>query len=184
MQARTARRQDPWASSPERASLLEIYGRADSLFDGWACSCAGALGGELQGALCCHFGVTGREPYPTAIELAEVRFAIRARGITLGQSRNHGRSPQRLTQATQAMDGGRCPLLSKEDRCRIYPSRPFGCRTFFCSRAEGPYGARGDLPRGALRELGGQIAALSARFAPRDSRPRPFVRALVDSPRD
>ena len=35
-----------------------------------------------------------------------------------------------------------CPLLSADGRCRIYASRPFGCRTFFCDDAEAPFGRR------------------------------------------
>jgi hypothetical protein len=64
-----------------------------------------------------------------------------------------------------------CPLLSPDGRCRIYASRPFGCRTFFCGQK---------LPRQAVGSIGRRIADLSARFAPRDPGPRPLVRALAD----
>jgi hypothetical protein len=71
-----------------------------------------------------------------------------------------------------------CPLLSDDGRCRIYASRPFGCRTFFCDHSEAPFGARTKLPRDAINAIGRRIADLSARFAPRDPHPRPLVRAL------
>ena len=160
MSARRPRENDRWATSPERAELLAVYRAADALFEDWTCECGAAPD-------CCRFGVTGREPYPTTVEIAEVRYGIRAAGIAL-------RLPRDTRQLTRAPDERRCPLLSREGRCRIYASRPFGCRTFFCGGASTPAKA----PRGELRELGGRIADLSARFAPRDPRPRPLVRAL------
>ena len=71
-----------------------------------------------------------------------------------------------------------CPLLSEDGRCRVYASRPFGCRTFFCDDAEAPLGAKKKLPRDAINAVGRHIADLSARFAPRDPGPRPLVKAL------
>src|SRR6185436_19310451 len=68
----------------------------------------------------------------------------------------------------------RCPLLSESGRCRVYSARPFGCRTFFCERAE-----RAKVPRGALQSLGRRIADLSARAFPRDPGPRALGRALA-----
>ncbi|MGA2449301.1 MAG: YkgJ family cysteine cluster protein [Polyangiaceae bacterium] len=165
---RETRESDGWAASSERAQLLAIYGTADALFEGWTCACG------LKPD-CCHFGVTGREPYPTAVELAEVRFAVRAAGFALRRPQDVSRGGRRLPGA---LDERRCPLLSHDGRCRIYASRPFGCRTHFCDRATAPWAARTKPPRDALRELGARIADLSARFAPRDPRPRPLVRAL------
>jgi hypothetical protein len=148
-----------WSRSPERAALLSLYAEIDALLDEWTCSCSFAGVGSAPDAQCCHFAVTGREPYPTAIELEEVRHAMRAANVP-------ARDPRRLPRA----DLRPCPLLSDEGRCRIYASRPFGCRTFFCQRK---------LPRAHVNAIGRRIADLSARFSPRDHGPRPLVRALA-----
>jgi uncharacterized protein len=157
-----------WKTSPHRAELLSLYAAADSLVAGWSCQCATALSREAPEARCCHFAVTGREPYPTAVELAEVRHAMRASGVA-------PRTQRQLPLADQRP----CPLLSDTGRCRVYASRPFGCRTFFCDGTEAPFGMKARLPREALNALGRRIADLSARFSPRDPHPRPLVRALV-----
>ena len=147
---------------------MALYAEVDRLLEGWSCACSRAgVGGEPE-AQCCHFAVTGREPYPTAVELEEVRHAMRSRAVA-------AKDPRRLPMAELRA----CPLLSTDGRCRIYESRPFGCRTFFCDHAEGPAGER-KLPRDAVNELGRRVADVSARFAPRDPRPRPLVKALMD----
>ena len=158
-----------WSRSPERAELLALYAQVDALVEGWTCACSPAAGGGEPEARCCHFAVTGREPFPTAVELEEVHHGMRAASVA-------PRDPRKLPIAPSL---GACPLLSAEGRCRIYASRPFGCRTFFCDDAEGPVGGRERLPRAAILELGRRIADLSARFAPRDPRPRPLVRAIL-----
>lgn len=165
---RETRANDRWAGSSERGELLAIYRAADALFEGWACACG------LKPD-CCHFGLTGREPYPSTVELEEVRFAIRAAGFALGRRGAVAGGTRRLPTAA---DERRCPLLSRDGRCCIYASRPFGCRTHFCDQATAPFSAPTKQPRDALRQLGGRIADLSARFAPRDPRPRPLVRAI------
>lgn len=161
-----------WSSSPERAALLALYAEADALVDGWTCACSRAgVGGEPE-AQCCHFAVTGREPYPTAVELEEVRHAMRTGGVA-------ARDPRKLPIAELHP----CPLLSDDGRCRIYASRPFGCRTFFCDdHREAPFGGRAKLPRDRINEIGRRIADLSARLDPRDPHPRPLVRALRRQP--
>jgi uncharacterized protein len=73
--------------------------------------------------------------------------------------------------------GGACPLLAGDGRCRIYASRPFGCRTFFCRHATSDSARR--LPRDAVNAIARRVAALSARFDPRDPHPRPLVRAIA-----
>ncbi len=156
-----------WARSPDRRELLALYAEADALLEGWSCGCSRAGVGGAPEARCCHFAVTGREPYPTAVELEEIQHAVRAAGAA-------PRDPRRLPLTELRA----CPLLGADGRCRIYASRPFGCRTFFCDRAEAPFGGRTRLPRAAINELGRRIAGLSARFAPRDPLPRPLVRAL------
>jgi hypothetical protein len=160
-----------WSRSPERAALRAIYAETDALLGGWTCACSHA---GVEGSTeppCCHFAVTGREPYPTAVELEEVRHAVRAAG-----------APARDARSLPILDLRPCPLLSRDGRCRIYAARPFGCRTFFCDHAEGPTGARRArrrFPRDEVNALGRRIADLSARFAPRDPGPRPLVKALA-----
>ena len=134
-------------------TLAEIYAEVDALLADWTCE------GTAE---CCTFSNTGREPYPTAIELAEVERAI---------ARNGGMTKQRRLPLADR----RCPLLSTDGKCTIYASRPFGCRTYFCDRVQGP----GKLPRDRLKELGARIADLSAKAFPRDPGPRPLSKALA-----
>ena len=148
----------PWKTSPARAELLAEYVRVDALLSGFSCEAS---------TECCRFGVTGREPYVTPIELAEVEHAIAARGVPVSKAR----SPRSLAIVD---DERRCPLLSAEGRCSIYASRPLGCRTFFCDRVEGP----GKLPRGEVNAVARRIADLASKFAPRDPSSRPLTRAL------
>lgn len=154
-----------WAGDPSklplRAELMRLYEEVDALLAPYACA---------SSAECCNFANTGREPYPTTVELAEVGEAMRRAGITPAGGRDKKR--RRLEVAGR---GDRtCPLLSPDDRCRIYASRPFGCRTYFCERRTGPR----KLPRDAVQALSRRIADLSARFDPRDPGPRPMGRAL------
>jgi hypothetical protein len=137
------------------AELRLLYARIDEALVGWTCEAS---------TDCCRFGVTGREPYPTAVELAELERAVRARG-GLPKRRSLPLASER-----------RCALLGDDGRCLVYAWRPFGCRTFFCERALGP---TKDLPKGAVKEIAGEIAALSARFAPADPGPRPLSRWSV-----
>jgi uncharacterized protein len=159
-----------WQRSPERAALLALYTEADRLLVGWTCACSASSGDPLE-VRCCQFAVTGREPYPTAVELEEVRHAMRVAGIDARPSRPARKLP---------MAGLRpCPLLSESGRCRIYASRPLGCRTYFCLGAEPPYGERARVPRDAVNAVGRRIADLSARFAPRDPHPRALTKSLA-----
>lgn len=76
---------------------------------------------------CCHFKLTGRTPFLTAIEALLAARSLRATGRT--------RLP--------ASPDGACPMLDRATgRCLIYEDRPFGCRTHFCSAAGGPYARR------------------------------------------
>jgi hypothetical protein len=157
-----------WNRSPLRAELLALYAEVDAELEGWTCACSGALShGEPTEAPCCHFAVTGREPYPTPIELEEVRYAVRAAGVA-------ARERRKLPIA----DLRPCPLLSDAGRCRIYASRPFGCRTFFCKAGGTPLGPQTKAPRDAVNAIGRLIADLSARFDPRDPHPRALTRSL------
>ncbi len=90
---------------------------------------------------CCRFGITGREPYVTSIEVALVNRAIARRG----GPRALGRAPAPLSGEASAdrkdkrrlalADEEPCPLLDAKGRCSVYDARPFGCRTYFCERA-------------------------------------------------
>jgi Fe-S-cluster containining protein len=152
-----------WRRDAHRAELLAIYAEADSLLAPYSCDASGE---------CCDFANTGREPYPTAVELAEVEHAMRSASVSVSRKR-------RLPIARGASRA--CPLLSDDGRCRIYASRPFGCRTYFCERMT-PEGSK--LPRKELQDLSRRIADLAARFAKdargmiRDPRPRPLTNAL------
>jgi len=158
-----------WRDHPARAELVALYAEAEALTR--ACTCACTLATTPDDALCCRFGATGREPYPTPVELCEVDHALRARGA---HSRSTGASSSSKRRALPlAKDPDACPLLSPEGRCTIYESRPFGCRTFFCHGHEPP---RRD--RETIQRIGRRIADLAAKFFPRDSLPRPFTRAL------
>jgi uncharacterized protein len=145
----------PFRDDPARATLRKLYDEVDLLLGGLSCDAS---------TECCQFGVTGREPYPTAVELAELDLALRSSPL-----------PSAKKRLALADDGTRrCPVLGDDGRCRAYASRPFGCRTFFCARVQG-----GKVPRDAVARIGRAIADLSARFAPRDPGPRPLTRALA-----
>jgi hypothetical protein len=164
---RTSSTSTGWKRSPLRAELLALYGEVDARLAGWTCACSRAGVGAAPEAQCCHFAVTGREPFPTAVELEEVLRAVDATPAARPD-------PRRLPMAELRA----CPLLSADGRCRVYASRPFGCRTYFCDHAEGPFGSTAKFPRDAVNALGRRIADLSARFAPRDPGPRSLVKAL------
>jgi len=153
-----------WKDDPLRAALRAVYDEVDTLLAPFSCE------GTAE---CCDSAITGREPLPTAIELEEVALGVQQAG--LARSAGPGSGRPRNANKRHLPVAGRCPLLSADDRCRVYASRPFGCRTFFCHRAEGP----GKLPRAELLRLGREVAALSARFAPVDPHPRPLARALA-----
>ena len=152
------------AGAGELESLRAIYGEVDALLSGWACD---------SSTDCCRFGVTGREPYPTAVELAELERGVRARGGL----------PKRRTLpmvGARGEDERRCALLSDEGKCLVYASRPFGCRTFFCERASGPAGEPSRaMPKAEIARLGRAIADLSARFDPADPGPRPLSKVTA-----
>jgi Fe-S-cluster containining protein len=156
-------RRAAWRDDPHRAELLALYAEVDALLAPFSCDAS---------TDCCRFGVTGREPYPTAVELTEVRHAIRSAGISV---RPGGAAAATSRRSLTVVDPERrCPLLSDAGRCRIYASRPFGCRTFFCDRAEGP----GKMPRADVQRLSRAVADLAARHAPRAPHARPLTNAL------
>lgn len=140
-------------------SLRAVYREVDALLAGWTCDAS---------TDCCRFGVTGREPYPTSVEIAELERAVRARGGL----------PKR--RALPVADERRCALLSDEGKCLVYTSRPFGCRTFFCDRASGPAGeATRSGPKAEIARLGRAVADAAARFDPADAGPRPLSKVTA-----
>ena len=150
-----------------QAELRRIYAEVDTLLTGWSCD---------SSTDCCRFGITGREPYPTAIEQAELEHAVRARG-GLPKRRS---LPTVGDRAARGKDERRCTLLSDQGKCLVYASRPFGCRTFFCERASGPAEEHvRDMPKDEIARLGRAVADLSARFAPADAGPRPMSKVTA-----
>lgn len=145
-------------------SLRAIYRDADALYAGWSCPASSE---------CCHFGLTGREPFVTSIELLAVQRAVARRGGPLGRAK-------RALPWTGDPERERiCPLLDRQGRCSIYADRPLGCRTFHCSRA-----AAGAIPaRGELRALVRRIEELAARHVPGGDEPRTLGRALSEPAR-
>ena len=149
---------DLWKRSPLRTELRALYDEVDALLAPYSCD---------SSTECCRFGVTGREPYVTPAEVAELTVAIRAHGGL--------KKPKRLPIHVDAKER-RCALLDDEGRCSVYASRPFGCRTFFCDRIVGPK----KFPRSEVQRLARAIADLSARHAPRAPYARPLTRVLPE----
>ena len=143
------------SSADPLVALRAIYGAVDRALEGWSCETS---------TDCCRFGITGREPYTTAVELLELDRAVRARGGL----------PKRRTLPLAGER--RCALLGDDGRCLVYASRPLGCRTFFCDRATGP---EARPPRDVLAAAARDIADLSSRVCPTDAGPRPLSRASV-----
>lgn len=148
--------------------LEEVYRDADGAFAGWSCPAS---------TECCRFGITGREPYVTSIELAAVRRALAARGgprsvrlaapLTVPSPSGARRLPTAPPERT-------CPLLAEGGRCAIYTSRPLGCRTFYCDRADpGPPVRHRDL-----LALVRRVQEIAARHEPTGDQGRPLTRAL------
>ena len=147
------------ASAAILGELEAIYRDVDARHEGHGCPAS---------TECCRFGVTGREPYVTSVELALVVRAVARRGGRLSQKR-----PPSLAIVK---DERVCPLLGADGRCSIYASRPLGCRTFFCDRATTP-----DAP--SQTEVNAWVRAIqtvAARHAPGGDRGRPLTRALAD----
>lgn len=149
--------------SPRVQNLLDqlqaIYAEADQHHSTWSCP---------KTAECCHFGITGKEPFVTTIELAEIERALRAQG-------REPAPPDRRAKENEKKDPKRvCPMLTEGLRCSIYASRPLGCRTFFCHRAD-----RGEkVPHQAWRDIVRRIEDL-ARLHRKDGQiGRPLGRIL------
>lgn len=145
------------------AALLEelaaLYREVDTLYAGWSCP------GTTE---CCRFGITGRQPYVTSIELSAVRRAIAQRGAPLAPAK-------RALPITRDEEAERiCPLLDRNQRCSIYADRPLGCRTFYCERAtRGDHGTRAEL-----QDVVRKLQDLASRHALGGDQARPLTRAL------
>jgi Fe-S-cluster containining protein len=130
---------------------------------------------------CCRFGITGREPYVTSIEVALVERAIARRG----GARTLGRAPAPLEPRAPAdrkdkrrlamMDEEPCPLLDAKGRCSVYDARPFGCRTYYCERAT----RSSDLGQRDINEFVRRIKDIAARHAALGDQGKPLRRALT-----
>lgn len=156
------RREDP----QERAALDELAALYAELTDRLrGSSCPGSTE-------CCRFGVTGREPYVTSVELAYLE-----RGV----ARAGGKTPQATGKGAKSLpiavvkDERICPLLRADDRCAAYEHRPFGCRTFFCERADTPE----PLGQQEINAFVRRIKDIAARHRPGGDQGRPLTRALA-----
>ncbi|MEP7120726.1 MAG: hypothetical protein ABJE95_07450 [Byssovorax sp.] len=152
-------------------ALEAVLASADRAFAGWTCPAS---------TECCRFGVTGREPYVTSIEIALIRRAIAARGGVkswrrAGAIAATGDAADRRSLPI-AVDERRCPMLTDAGRCAVYAARPLGCRTFFCDRAS-PAGRVRHREIGALVR---DVQAIAAQHAPAGDQGRPLTRALAD----
>ena len=139
--------------------LQRLYGEADRLFAGSTCEVSSE---------CCRFGITGREPQVTSLELALVKRALAERGGRLSVQK------RALPITDDSARERICPLLDRGSRCAIYQARPLGCRTFFCSRADHVR----EPKRAELSALVRRLQDLAARHQRDGERPRALTRAL------
>jgi hypothetical protein len=161
-------------SSPDwMHELRELYARVDALYADWSCP---------SSSDCCRFGITGRQPFVTALELSAIRHALERRGDAIESQGRPPRqtsaieSPRRrgLPVAHDASHERVCPLLDHEQRCSVYADRPFGCRSYYCGRA-----ARGDGPApDELRALLEELQSLAARYEVGGEHARPLLDML------
>lgn len=140
--------------------LYAVYQDADVLFAGWSCPAS---------TECCRFGLTGLEPYVTSIEYtAVIRAVKKAGGLPLAARKALpllDRGPR---------DQGSCRLLDADGRCTIYEARPFGCRTFFCSKAfEGK-----KVPHKQVLALVRRIQLIAAKHTPGGDESHRFSKLL------
>ena len=141
------------------AELAALYREVDAHYADWSCP---------SSTECCRFGITGRQPYVTAVEALALKRALARRG---GLPKPKKRAlPMTQDQARERI----CPLLGHDNRCVVYADRPLGCRTFFCGRA-----TRGAGPeREELRELVRRLQDLASRHELGGERARPITRVF------
>lgn len=153
------RRTDNTTTAELLAELRALYAEVDALYQDVSCE---------SSTECCRFGVTGRQPYVTSIELVAIERAVAARGGSRGLKRRALPLAKGRAEEERA-----CPMLDARGRCTIYVDRPFGCRTYFCARA------KGELPdRNDLRDLLNHLRDIAARHALGGEDARPLERAL------
>lgn len=146
-----------WRDSSERAELRKLFAEADALVENLICDAS---------TDCCRFGVTGREPYVTAAEVAELREGLKT----------NAKHPRK--KRLDLIGEKRCPVLSDEGRCTAYDSRPLGCRTFFCQAALQKSGGA-KLPHRELRRIAKDIEEISRQAFPDQPGTRPLTRVLT-----
>ncbi|NUP07948.1 MAG: hypothetical protein HOW73_18030 [Polyangiaceae bacterium] len=146
--------------------LRALYRDVDQAYAGTSCEAT---------TECCRFGLTGREPYVTAVEMALVRRAVARRG-----SRARGAGPRPLHETMRELpvisDERACPLLSAEGRCSIYDDRPFGCRTFFCERKS----SYAEVKHRELLAFVSRLKQIAQSHTPGGEQGRAFSRALAE----
>ncbi|MET0591706.1 MAG: YkgJ family cysteine cluster protein [Polyangiaceae bacterium] len=142
--------------------LRALYRDTDALFEGASCDAS---------TECCRFGITGREPQVTSIEIALIEQAIKQRGGPLSVKK------RALPLASQGSpDRERiCPMLDRSGRCTIYRDRPLGCRTFYCSRAS----LVKPPTRDEIKDIVRRLQDLAARHEVNGDRPRALTAAIV-----
>lgn len=147
-------------SEGERAleELERLYAQVDSHYAGARCPSTSE---------CCRFGITGREPQVTSVEVALLRRALAQRGGALSKRR------RALPMTPDARTERICPLLDQHGRCSVYAARPLGCRTFYCARAE-----LDAPPRAELREFVRRLQAIALCHQRDGDRPRALTSAL------
>ncbi len=147
------------------AELSAVYRDVDARLEGSGCPAS---------TECCRFGVTGREPYVTSIELAALRRAIDARGGARSWKRAKDAKEAQARSRLPVADQRECPLLDAAGRCAVYAARPLGCRTFFCDRADVVV----PLAQREVNALVRRIQDIAARHEPEGDRGRPLTKAL------
>jgi Fe-S-cluster containining protein len=154
--------------------LLELYREVDEAYGGYRCSCAedAPPASEPCEPRCCHFDVTGREPYVTSIE---VEALIGAAPESPTPKRRLELAPRGTpAPATSRTSPGRpCPLLVA-GRCSRYAVRPLGCRSYFCATAE----VSDRVPHRRLLDFVRRVKDLASRHR-HDPLGRPLSRALT-----
>ncbi len=165
------------------AELFAIYAEAEELLREWSCPAS---------TECCRFGITGREPYVTSIEVAALKRELgriggarafrRAEPLEADAGEKGAGTPDRKRRLPVAKDERTCPLLNHEGRCAVYGARPLGCRTFFCERASSPSRGRSTrgrvLPQRELNDLVQRIRGIAARHQVRGDLGRALTSVL------
>jgi hypothetical protein len=140
--------------------LAELYRQVDQRYLAHRCE---------RTTECCRFGITGREPYLTSVELLAIRVAQAAAGGPL--------PPRRRARPLDpvARDEGICPLLARDGGCSVYAVRPLGCRTYWCRRAA----AFDSVEHREVTQFVRALQSLASRHAPGGDQGRPLRRALL-----